>query len=1082
VQDNYAFATSDLGGIANQLNIPLERHGAIIDSGATSHFCPDFSKFQNYVPIDPQDIRTEDGSSVSAVGRGDVQIDLPLGDKRTAITLRNTLYAPKMAFTLISTNRIASAGFAVLFEDRLCKILSPEPNRKVIATIPQTDGLYSLAARSQPIANVAAVKRTVYDLHKALGHVSQTAVAHAVKDGLVEGVELDSTSIPAFCDACTKAKATRQPFPEESKNRARTYGELVHTDLWGPAQTPSTMGCSYYISFTDDFSRETTVTFLKQKSEALTAFKHYEATVTTQHPGTRLRKIRSDRGGEYLSAEFDQYLKDRGIQRQLTVHDSPQQNGVAERLNRTLVEHARAMLLAHDLPKSLWAEAINYATWLKNRLPSKAIPGHTPYELVHGSKPNLAQAHEFGARVYVHLLGVGKLEAKAEEGIFVGVDEQSKGYRILWPHRRRVSVERNVSFVPSSVVVAADVPDEGDSEAAPNASTTNTNVQNVTPQIQMPSTPPKALQRPITPPAPRSSQTRHPPGYYAALNRGEAASLAASDVVEPVEPYFEDTPLTNYALAAADPEPTLKQALSGPDAAEWQEAIDYELGQLEKLRTWDIVDVPPKRINLIPCHFVLATKCGPNGEKLKLRARLVANGQRQQYGIDYNETFAPTSNMTAIRAVLATAARRDWEIHQVDIKSAYLHAEVKEDIYMRPPPGYLKPEDEGKVLKLLRSLYGLKQAGFEWSEELEKFFMDVGFTRSQVDRAVYLKRFLDEHTVITVSVDDMAVTSRYLQHIEAFKNQLRERFEISDLGELTWLLGLKVERNRQARMITLSQNAYVDTILERFRLTEAKSALTPMDASEVLSADQSPTTEAERDTMQDVPYQRGIGSLMYAATSTRPDIAFAVAILSQFMRNPGRTHWEAAKHVMRYLKGSADLGLTIGASDTGLEAYVDADWASQPHRHSMSGYVIFLHGGPIAWSARKQSIIALSTAEAEYIALTTVAREILYLQTLLSELYEPVDLPTTIYCNNQSAIALATNGKFYARTKHIDICFHFVRDCVRNGVFELEYCPTDENVADAFTKPLSRLRHQKLRDMMGIGSARGGVLESGDKE
>jgi hypothetical protein len=258
------------------------------------------------------------------------------------------------------------------------------------------------------------------------------------------------------------------------------------------------------------------------------------------------------------------------------------------------------------------------------------------------------------------------------------------------------------------------------------------------------------------------------------------------------------------------------------------------------------------------------------------------------------------------------AAQQDWEIHQVDVKSAYLNAEVKEEIYMRAPPGYLKPGDERKVLRLLRSLYGLKQAGFEWSEELEKFFLDIEFTRSQVDQAVYFKRSVDEHTVITVSVDDMAVTSKYLRHITLFKDELRKRFEISDLGELTWLLGLKVERDRDARTVTLSQKAYVDTVLERFRLTDAKSAQTPMDVGTVLSVDQSPLTHLEHEAMKDVPYQRGVGSLMYAATSTRPDIAFAVATLSQFMRNPGHTHWEAVKHVIRYLKGTAHLGLTLG--------------------------------------------------------------------------------------------------------------------------------------------------------------------------
>jgi hypothetical protein len=309
---------------------------------------------------------------------------------------------------------------------------------------------------------------------------------------------------------------------------------------------------------------------------------------------------------------------------------------------------------------------------------------------------------------------------------------------------------------------------------------------------------------------------------------------------------------------------------------------------------------------------------------------------------------------------------------------------------------------------------------------------------------------------------------------------LREHFEISDLGELSWLLGLKVKHDRSAWTITLSQKAYVDTILERFYLVESKSAAIPMDVGGTLSSDQSPDTHATYADMQDVLYQRGIGSLMYAATSTRPDIAFAVATLSQFMRNPGRVHWDAAKHTMRYLKGTADYGITLGGTEGGIEAYVDADWASQPHRHSMSGYVIMLNGGPVAWSSRKQPIIALSTAEAEYIALTAAAREVLYLQLLVEELYDTPSSSTPVYCDNQAAIALASNNKFHARTKHIDIRYHFVRAHVKNGAFKLRYCPTDDNVANTFTKPLPRPRLQKLRTMMGLGPARGGVLDSGE--
>jgi hypothetical protein len=231
---------------------------------------------------------------------------------------------------------------------------------------------------------------------------------------------------------------------------------------------------------------------------------------------------------------------------------------------------------------------------------------------------------------------------------------------------------------------------------------------------------------PLPPPtAPRITRVHPTTGYYCALHEGKGTTSAS------VEEIGKENQ-THWAATTAEAEPTLKEALNRPDRAEWQTAIDYEIGQLEKLGVWQIVD-PPPRANIIPSHFVLATKCSADGEKLKLRARLVANGQRQQYGLDYIETFSPTTNMTTIRTVLTIAAHRDWEIHQVDIKSAYLNAALKDTIYMRAPPGYLKTEDFGKVLLLLRSLYGLKQAGFEWSEKLEKFFLDYGFTRSQVD-------------------------------------------------------------------------------------------------------------------------------------------------------------------------------------------------------------------------------------------------------------------------------------------------------------------------------------------------------------
>lgn len=377
----------------------------------------------------------------------------------------------------------------------MCKILSIGPKCTVIAEIPQVGGLYSIVLAETHRMNIAKGKLTICEAHHILGHISQTAVKHMVENGLVEGLEIDSSSLPEFCDVCTKAKATCQPFPNETKNRTAMYAELVHTDLRGPVQMTSLGGCTYYISFTHNFSRQTKVEFLKAKSEALTAFKQYKANLAQQSPSTRICKLRSDRGGEYLSAEFDKYLKNQGIERQLTMHDSPQQNGVAEHLNGTLVSVARAMLLGRNLPKFLWAEASNYAVWLKNRLPSRAIPGHTPHDLIHNVKLNLTCVHEFGTNVFVHLQDMGKLEARAEEAVFVGVDEHSKGYHIYWLDKHRVSVERNVSFVPVTVDLLA----KGESNTIVSANTPDNaqKVQSTLPSsLQVPSAPPVPVQTP----------------------------------------------------------------------------------------------------------------------------------------------------------------------------------------------------------------------------------------------------------------------------------------------------------------------------------------------------------------------------------------------------------------------------------------------------------------------------------------------------------------------------------------------------------------------------------------------------------
>ena len=443
----FAFTcTSDFANVAEALHVPKSRLGTCIDSGASQVYCPDRSKFANYKVID-RSVTTADGSQLKAIGMGDLEMELPNGSTTMNMTFKNAVHAPDMAFTLISISRLDKAGYQVNFNKGMCKILNPKG--QVIATIPHADGLYRVTAtKSSSSGNCAATasgKMSISEAHRKLGHLAYGAIGHAISKGYITGIELDGDTKPEFCEACAKAKSARQPFPRESKTRATKYGDRVHWDLWGPATVKSLNGHYYVAAWIDDATRETKLYFQEKKSQTFESYKRDEAFIETQ-TGNRIKTVRSDRGGEFQSTQMINHQDQRGTVREFTVHDSPPQNGVAERGMRTRAERARALLIASGLPRFLWEEAMKHATWLQNRTPAGALDGKTPYEAIHGKKPHLGGIQEFGAAAYVKDLKVGKLDACAKLGRFVGYDLESKGYRIYWPGKRTVSVERNVVF------------------------------------------------------------------------------------------------------------------------------------------------------------------------------------------------------------------------------------------------------------------------------------------------------------------------------------------------------------------------------------------------------------------------------------------------------------------------------------------------------------------------------------------------------------------------------------------------------------------------------------------------------------
>jgi hypothetical protein len=942
-----------------------------------------------------------------------------------------------------------------------------------------------------------------------MAHVAPSAIQEMLSKGMIDSVQLNPKhETMSQCEACELAKATRKPIGKEREpKRQENLGDEVHTDLWGPSQVQMPGGKTYYASFTDDHTRYTCLYLQSVKSDTFESYRTYEAWLQTQH-NAKVKRLRSDRGGEYLSDEFSKHLKARGTERKLTTHDTPQHNGVAERLNRTLVERVRAMTHTSGLPKNLWGEAIKHAVYIKNRTATRALDGKTPYEMLHSRKPNLTDLPVWGTKVWVHDPSGGKLDPRAREGRWIGFDAETGAHRVYFADRRSIAVERNVSFQKQKEegpALKLTLPIEKESETTDSednqqtsSSSTPANTHQQTPKLQsdplglnfeQPSTELRRSTRQQTESpymrmlrsgagthSGKNSDTLFPRGMQEVEKEGEdggGESMGASGEGLECGSGFDEE-LTAHAMFAGMSEveglepQTIEDAKTRPDWPRWKEAVSAELKSLDEACTWDIVS-QPKNTNIVSSKWVFKIKRNAAGEIDKYKARLVARGFTQVLGVDYYETYAPVARLASLRLILTIAARQNWDVDVFDFHSAFLNGKLDadEEIFMELPPG-ADLGGKGEVAKLRVALYGSKQGALKWYQRLCKELTVLGFTRTESDWGVFTAHIGQDLLILASHVDDCTLTGTSSVLAHAFKEEIGSRFKITDLGPISWLLGMKVIRDRDARTITLSQEPFVEAIIAKYNHTDAKPISVPMDPSAQYSRDQCPTTTMQTAEMKRVPFRSALGLLMYLAVGTRPDIAFAVSTLAQFADNPGWVHWEGVKRIYRYLLGTKRLGLTYGSSAAGLVGYTDADGASQDHRRAISGFAFLVDGGAITWGSRKQELVTLSTAEAEYVAATHAAKEALWLRRLISEVFRPLKHPTTLHCDNQAAIALTKDGTYHARTKHIDIRYHFIRFSVEEGSINLVYCPTDDMVADTLTKALPNAKAKHFATELGL--------------
>jgi hypothetical protein len=539
-----------------------------------------------------------------------------------------------------------------------------------------------------------------------------------------------------------------------------------------------------------------------------------------------------------------------------------------------------------------------------------------------------------------------------------------------------------------------------------------------------------------------------------------------SRVIQPVIRYGIDEYCSNVEhehqafTAGSTVEPlTYPEAISSPQSKQWVDAANNEYQSLMENKTWELVQLPPGR-QPISSKWVFKIKSKPDGTVDRYKARLVARGYTQKQGIDFDETYAPVVHRTSLRALLSYGLNHNMIMHQMDVVTAFLNGQLAEEIYMTQPEGFVSPGEENLVCKLNRSLYGLKQSPRCWNQVLDEYLKSLGFFQSSADQCVYVRNTNGVKTLLAVYVDDIVLLSDNEQSMSEIKTALSSRFQMKDLGQLHFCLGINMVFSDDS--IKLSQPHYTQQILDKYNMRNCNSVSTPMATDVKLVKDDGSNA------VDKTVYQSIVGSLLYLSTATRPDIAYAVGVLSRFTSAPTQTHLTAAKRVLRYLKGSIDQGLVYTKSDSLPVGYSDSSWADDETRHSTSG-VVFMHAnGPISWQSKRQSVIALSTAEAEYVAAYEATREAAWLRQLFRDISSIDSKPLTLYIDNQSAICIANNTATSKRTKHMDIRYHYIREEIADKHIATIYCPTQDMIADILTKPLSRDRFMTLCALLGV--------------
>ncbi|KAJ9547336.1 LOW QUALITY PROTEIN: hypothetical protein OSB04_019879 [Centaurea solstitialis] len=1043
-----------------------------VDSGCSRHMTGIMSLLEDFKRFEGGHVAFGDNPTGGKIsGKGKVS--------KGKMTFDDVYYVEQLRYNLLSVSQVCDKKFAVFFTDTECLILAPGfkiDESQVMLRTPRKDNVYCLDiedASSLSSLNCLFSKASMSESslwHRRMWHMNFKNMNLLVKNNLVRGLPAKEFSCDDKCVACLKCKQHKSSRKSKEVNTISSPLQLLHMDLFGPTNVMSIGKKSYCLVIVDDYSRFTWVYFLRTKDETSGLIKTFVLRVENK-TNLKVKVIRSDNGTEFKNADLNSFCEEKGIERQYSAPRTLQQNGVAERRNRTLIEAARTTLADSKLPVTFWAEAVNTACYVQNRVLIVKSRGKTPYELFEKKKPYIGFLKPFGCPCTIldTKTFLGKFESKSNDG-FLDILPKARLLEcliaLLGSFKKVTICNENTPNIPgsgpswlfdidsltnslnmSSTVLTCssteksqetsppfvmfpmptvdtfdlstsdDVESKEEEELVERNDDQQTKENSSTENIEViPSSDgePQWDQEPEVNDSNLGVDLQEEPLHLTRTQKNHPPSLVIRDIQSPMITRKQSKALTDthsgmifVFLSQTEP----KKAHDAMKDPSWIEAMQEELLQFVLQHVWDLVDLP-KGHRVIGTKWIFRNKTDERGIVIKNKARLVAQGYTQEERIDYDDVFALVARIAAIRLFLALASYKGFRVYQMDVKSQ--------------PPGFEDPKYPDKAPRA-------------WYETLSSYLLENQFGRGVIDKTLFIRRTKNDLLLVQIYVDDIIFGSTRDQMCKDFEELMHKKFKMSSMGELTFFLGLQGKQKSDG--IFINQSKYVASMLQKFGMNDTKPASTPMETHKHLTAD----VEGEEVDVHN--YRSMFGSLMYL-TASRPDIMFDVLCVCQV--RPKESHLHAVKRIFKYLKGQPRLGLWYpNDSSFDLVAYTDSDYGgANLDRKSTSGGCQFLGGRLVSWQCKKQPTV-------------------LWIQNQMQD-YGMSFLQTPIYIDNNSAISIVNNPVKHSKTKHIEIKYHFIRDCYEKKLVQVLKVHTDDQFADLFTKAFDVGRFTFLVTSVGM--------------